>query len=77
MIDPQGLSIQQWSDAVISDINTSWPLGVLQSEDAWQEWATGLVRAPELAQRVLPDPYGFSDWRAWAERAAPLMEGSR
>ena len=77
MIDPRGLTIQEWADAVIADLNTSWPLAVLRAGDDWQEWATGLVRAPELAQRVLPDPYGFPDWRDWAERAAPLLEGSR
>lgn len=77
MIIPHGLTVQQWADAVIADLNPSWPLGHLTSEGDWQNWATGLVRAPELAQRILPDPYGFTDWRDWAERVAPMLEGAR
>lgn len=74
MINPVGLTLPEWADAVITALNISWPIGRLDAGDEWQDWAAGFVRAQELAQRVLPDPYGFPDWREWAERAAPMLE---
>lgn len=74
MIVPKGLSLQEWADAVIATTVVAEPLGRLDDESQWQDWAVGLVRAPGLVQRVLPDPYQFSDWREWAERAAPMLE---
>ena len=77
MINPAGMSLQQWADAVIGSINVAWPLGKIADESRWQDWAVSLVRAPGVAQRILPDPYSFTDWRSWAERAYPMLEGAR
>lgn len=73
---PQGLNLQQWADAVVLTTATAWPLGRLDDVERWQEWAVGLVRAPDFAKRVLPDPYQFSDWREWATRTVPMLEGA-
>lgn len=73
MIDPRGMTLRAWADAVILTAAGSWSFGKLEG-DNWQDWATGFVRAPPYAQRVLPDPYDFTDWRDWAARAYPLME---
>ena len=74
VIDPQGASLQEWADAVSLYVTDAGLFGRIDSS-RWLEWAAGLVRAPEFAQRVLPDPYQFSDWRAWAEYAAPILGG--
>lgn len=74
MINPVGLTLREWADAVIVALNISWPVGRLDVGDNWQNWAAGFVRAPDLAQRALPNPYQFADWREWAERAAPMLE---
>lgn len=74
MINPVGLTLPEWADAVILSLDISWPMGRLDAGDDWQTWAAGFVRAPDIAQRALPDPYQFDDWRDWAERAAPMLE---
>jgi hypothetical protein len=74
MINPRGLTLQEWADAVILVTDSSWSLGRLVDPLDWQIWAIGLVRAPEYAQRVVPDPYKFVDWREWAEEVYPLLE---
>jgi hypothetical protein len=73
IIDPRGMSIQQWFDAVILDTGSDWAFGKLLDDD-WQEFATGFVRAPPFVQRTLPDPYRFDDWREWAMRTVTMME---
>jgi hypothetical protein len=74
-VNPWGLTWQQWADAAILTLNDTWALGKPGPEEQWQDWATGLVRAPGYAQRTLPDPYQFSDWREWAMRVFPMLEG--
>lgn len=74
MISPLNMALMDWADSVVSVLSTTWVLGRLASDDQWQEWAVGLVRAPVFAQRGLPDPYQFSDWREWAMRAYPFLE---
>ena len=74
MIDPKGMTWRDWADAVILDV--AWSFGVPPDETAWQDFAVGFVRAPQFAQRILPDPYQFSDWREWAMRVYPMLEGT-
>jgi len=75
MINPLGMTLQDWADAVMLSVSDAWAMGRLDDADKWQDWAVGLVRAPTFAQRSLPDPYQFSDWRDWAMRAYPMLEG--
>lgn len=72
---PKTMKLQDWCDSVILTLSDSWSFGKLQGDD-WQSFAAGLLRAPSMAQRVLPDPYKFTDWREWAMRAYPLLEGA-
>lgn len=74
MIDPLNMSLTEWADAVMVSFDDPWSFGRLDDETKWQDWAVGFVRAPFLAQRVLPDPYQFTDWRDWARRANPMLE---
>lgn len=75
MIDPRGMTIQEYFDAVLLAVPDVWAFGALLDPDKWQDYAVGFVRAPLMAQRALPDPYQFSDWREWAMRAYPMLEG--
>ena len=75
--DPQGLTLQQWFDAVMLITASDWAFGKLIDPRNWQEHAAGFVRAPPYAQRALPDPYQFDDWREWAQRVYPMLEGQR
>jgi hypothetical protein len=75
MIDPHGMTLLQWADAVILSNGDAWSFGKLEDEADWQDWATGFVRAQPFVQRNPPNPYQFDDWREWAMRAYPMLEG--
>lgn len=75
MIDPRGLTLLQWADAVILDVGDAWSFGRLVNEEDWQSWAAAFVRAQPFAQRNPPNPYQFTEWREWAMRAYPMLEG--
>lgn len=34
------------------------------------------VNACGYSQRNVPDPYQFTDWREWAQRAYPMLEAT-
>lgn len=74
MIDPRNMKLTDWADSVMFALDLPWDLGMLADETMWRDWAVGLVRAPILAQRFLPDPYQFTDWREWAMRSYPMLE---
>lgn len=74
MIDPRGMTLRDWADSVILSIPDVWSLPRLDDEARWQDWAVALLRAQPFATQVVPDPYGFDDWREWAQRAYPMLE---
>lgn len=74
MIDPRNLTLREWADAVIQSLGSNWQFGTYRDGDDWRVYVVGFVRAPSMAQRVLPDPWQFSDWRDWAMRASPMLE---
>jgi hypothetical protein len=75
MIDPRGMGLIDWADSVILSVGDAWSFGRLDDENEWQGWATGFLRATPFSRRVVPDPYQFDDWREWAMRAYPMLEG--
>ena len=74
MANPVRLSLREWADSIVLISGDNWAFGRLERGDRWQEWAVGFVRAQPFAQRCLPDPYDFADWREWAMRAYPMIE---
>ena len=70
MINPKGMTLRQWADAMVLVIPDSWNVGTLLSDDAWQDWGVQLVRAPQASASNPPSPYAFENWRDWAERLA-------
>lgn len=75
MINPIGLTLPQWADAVILDNGDAFSFGRLQDESEWQSWARAFCTAQPFAQRAVPDPYQFDDWREWAMRSYTMLEG--
>ena len=67
MVLPTGMELKDWADAVTLFLSTFDSIGALQ-DDKWQEWGARLTLALTLSGFTIPDPYGFTDWRAWAQR---------
>jgi hypothetical protein len=74
VIDPRGMRLTDWADSVTLAIRDVWSVQRLDDEARWQDWATSLVRAAQVTAQDAPNPYLFSDWRDWAERAYPMLE---
>lgn len=67
-IDPQGISIKDWCDSMVHELDSFGPIPVLQGEEDWQQWAIDLYRYPGIAARNPPDPRGFDDFYTWARQ---------
>lgn len=67
------LTLTQWADEVVLALDPVGPIARLDSGDPWQDWAAGLCGINGLSQLNIPSPYGFSDWRDWAERFVELV----
>lgn len=76
MINPIGMTWQDWAASVILANGDAWAFGKPPEEAEWQDFAVGFLRAPTFSQRIPPDPYQFSNWRDWAIRAYPMLEGT-
>jgi hypothetical protein len=64
---PTGLTLRDWADQVVLDLDGFGAFGRLGDENAWQDWAVQFLNNGTL-NRSLPDPYKFANWRDWAER---------
>jgi hypothetical protein len=70
------MTLKDWADSVILSVTDVWSFGKLVNEDDWQSWAKAFVVANGYSQRNVPDPYMFTDWREWAQRAYPMLEAT-
>lgn len=75
MIDPRGLTLRDYADSVILANGDAWAFPRLTDESEWQSWALSLLRAQPFAQRAVPNPFMFDDWREWAMRSYSMLEG--
>jgi hypothetical protein len=69
------MTLIDWADSVILSVGDAWSFGRLDDENEWQDWATGFLKASPFSTRAAPDPYQFDDWREWAMRVYPMLEG--
>jgi hypothetical protein len=63
---PTNLSLQDWADQIVLDLDSLGALSKLQDETHWQDWAAQFLMNATVGLTP-PDPYAFSDWREWAE----------
>ncbi|MEN9885637.1 MAG: hypothetical protein RL758_215 [Pseudomonadota bacterium] len=64
---PTGMELLDWSSQVIIDLDAYGSFGRLQDPDRWQDWGVQFLNNTTIG-RNLPNPYGFTDWKEWAER---------
>jgi hypothetical protein len=64
---PINMSLKDWADQVVIDLDSFGALIKLQDEVHWQDWAAQFLLNARIGLTP-PDPYSFSDWRDWAER---------
>jgi hypothetical protein len=69
---PTGLTLRDWADQVVLDLDNYGAFGRLNRDSDWQNWAVQFLNNTTLG-RNLPNPYQFTDWRRWAERLAQML----
>ena len=68
VISPQFMSVREWTDFMTPNLDQFGNLGRLMRDEGWREWGAQLLNMPALSGSIVPDPYLFDDWRAWALR---------
>lgn len=64
---PTNMELSDWASQIILDLDPYGAFGRLQDPERWQDWAVQFLNNMTIG-RNLPNPYGFTDWREWAER---------
>ena len=64
---PTGMELLDWASQVIIDLDAYGSFGRLDDPTRWQDWGVQFLNNTTIG-RNLPIPYGFTDWRDWAER---------
>jgi len=72
--NPIGLDFIRWASVVTEELS-SYNVSIPASEDTWLSWALQVFNINDLVEQGVPDPYGFSEWRAWAARVADVAQG--
>ena len=69
---PQNMTLTDWANQVVLDLDSFGSFGRLEDPTKWQDWAMQYFNNTSLG-RNFPVPYDFQDWRERAERFAQLM----
>lgn len=75
IIDPFGMTATEWADAMTINLEQFGNIGRLSSEEGWRDWGLQLMTMGSLSGTTVPDPYMFSEWRAWAEAFCKNLAG--
>lgn len=73
VINPAYLTVRQWTDFMTPNLEKYGNIGRLTNDEGWREWGAQLLNVPKLSGSIVPDPYQFDDWRAWAQRCVANM----
>lgn len=64
---PIGMELLDWASQIILDLDSYGSFGRLEDPALWQDWGVQFLNNTTIG-RNLPNPYGFTDWKEWAER---------
>jgi len=70
---PGTLTLSDWADQAVFNLDSYGSFPKLVSDDLWQEWAVCFLLNTGLSNKGLPNPYGFDDWRLWAQRFCEVL----
>jgi hypothetical protein len=61
------MDLLDWADQISYDLDPYAAIGKLERVEDWQDWAANILNNATLSPNF-PNPYGFDNWRDWAER---------
>lgn len=74
LTDPRFMELNLWADATVFDLENFGPIGRLENDSEWQNWAAGIIGINGISQQNPPSPYDYSDWREWAIRFYEMLD---
>lgn len=66
--DPRYLPWDRWSALTSSALRQYGYQPKSVAEVDWRQWAEAAFELPAMANKGIPSPYGFANWRDWAYR---------
>ena len=69
---PTYMSLRDWADQVILDLDPYGTVGRLDDITKWQDWGMQLINNTSLPETI-PVPYYFDDWQDWAQRFCQVL----
>ena len=69
---PTYMSLRDWADQIVLDLDPYGRIGNLQDDAQWQDWGMQIINNTSLPETI-PVPYYFDDWRDWAERFCQVL----
>ena len=73
-IDPYGMTVIEWTDAMAYLLDGEPPSRKLLDPENWKDWAEDLKDVANFAGQNIPNPHGFDDWFEWAQRFNSTVE---
>lgn len=69
---PKHMTLQEWADRVILDLDVYGSFGKLQDPEDWRGWAMQFLANNTIGNN-LPNPNNFDTWQEWAERFVGVL----
>jgi hypothetical protein len=70
---PSTLTLRDWADQAVFNLDSYGAFPKLSDDKAWKEWAACFHLNTSLSSKGLPDPYGYDDWKLWAQRFCEVL----
>lgn len=71
IIDPHGMTVTEWCDQMVDELQSSALVPKLLDPTAWKQWAFSLVGLPAVSRFNPPNPFSYGDgpddWMVWAD----------
>lgn len=64
---PSTMTLQDWADQVVFCLD-NYGLFPKLNDANWHDWAACFLLTSSLGNKDVPDPYGFKEWKEWAQR---------
>lgn len=70
---PHAMTLHDWADQVVFSLDSYGSFPKLMDEQLWQDWGANLLLNVGLSSKGIPSPYGFAEWKPWAQRLCEVL----
>jgi len=69
---PTYMSLNDWADQIILDLDAYGSFGRLDDVTQWQNWAVQFLNNTDIGKNP-PNPFQYDNWQDWAERLCQCL----